>query len=225
MSAARNSTVRWLRGLATTSKRSRLRPGKRQRPVEHDGLTGTRRRFARKGMTRCRVLPTACAPFNCIATVRRRQEIEDRRGTFELVWSHRFIHVLVAEDIALAVTRVVSDETDGGEDCALIRGVTNMLDSRVIDAHGDERGAQHLGCDFRPRVGELRVEILTRAEVAVERLHVEPSHDGPPFDKSDESEKPGVMAGLVSKGDRQVDQDVGSRSSSSGTSVMPSSAA
>jgi hypothetical protein len=63
-----------------------------------------------------------------------REQIEDRLGAVGFVRPYGLVHVLVAEDIALAVTRVVSDETDGGEHCALIRIVTNKLDDRVIDA-------------------------------------------------------------------------------------------
>src|SRR5512147_2374751 len=68
-------------------------------------------------------------------------------------------------------------------------------------------------------------EILARAVVAFERLHVEPTYDGSPFEQVVKCEKPGAVAGFVVTADEWERQLAGSRSPSSAVSVMPSSAA
>ncbi|MGE5599999.1 MAG: hypothetical protein ACM3X2_00500 [Pseudomonadota bacterium] len=95
-----------------------------------------------------------------------------------------------------------------------------MLDGRVIDAHADERGSQHLRRQLQPREGELRVEILARAVVAFERLHVEPTYDGSPFEQVVKCEKPGAVAGFVVTADEWERQLAGSGKPASAGSLM-----
>ena len=51
---------------------------------------------------------------------------------------------LVGMRVYYAAIEHVRHETHGSEDHAFVCLVTNMLDGRIIDAHADERGAQHL---------------------------------------------------------------------------------
>ena len=117
--------------------------GEGERLVEDDHLARARARLGGLGATGGGVFAASSPPLQRIFAVGRRQQIENRFGAIALIWPHRFFHILVAEDVALGVARIVSDEADGGPDLALTGGDADLFHGGVIDAHADKRGAQH----------------------------------------------------------------------------------
>ena len=158
---ARKSTVRWLRGLAMTSSRSKLRPSAKQ-----SGSSKTITRAASGD-----VFTAAGPPLQRILAVGRRQQIKDRFGAIALIRPHRLFYILVPEDVALAVARIVSNEADGGPDVALAGGDADLFHGGIINAHAHHRRAQHFRYRVRTLKGELGVEILARSGMALERCH------------------------------------------------------
>ena len=174
---ARKSTVRWLRGLAMTSNCWKLRPSANESGSSKT-ITWPARGFALGGprATSDSVFAAPSPPLRRIFAVSRRQQIENRCGAIGLTRPHRFFHILVAEDVALGVARIVSDEADGGPDLPLTSGDADLFHGSIINAHADKRGAQHFGNQVGTLVRELSVEILARAGMALEGFHVEPAH-------------------------------------------------
>ena len=113
--------------------------GEGERLVEDNHLARARARLGGLGATGGGVFAATSPPLQRMLSVGRRQQIEDRSGAIALIWPHRLFHVLVAEDVALAVARIVSDEADGGPDLARTGGDADLFHGGIVDAHADQR--------------------------------------------------------------------------------------
>src|ERR1700722_17181594 len=84
--------------------------GEGERFVEDDRLPGARTWLGPPRATGGGVGAAVGPPSLGVLVVGRGQQIEDRLGAIALAWPHRLRHVLVAEDVAVLIARIVLDQ-------------------------------------------------------------------------------------------------------------------
>src|SRR5438132_857982 len=112
--------------------------------VENDRLASA---WARLGLSRATgrgVCAAVVPPAPRVLVISRSQQVEDRLGAIALARSHGLRHILVAEDVAFPIAWIVLDKANGGPDLPRTGRRGNALNGGIVDAHADERRAQHL---------------------------------------------------------------------------------